>query len=194
VIDAGELTVGAAVCWEFMRTGTAQRLRERVDMVVGGSCWWSLPAWPPAAIRDRLEAANARQATTVAPTFARYVGAPVVHAAHCGELDCAMPWSPLRYVGHYEGGASIADAHGRLLARRGRGDGPGHAVADVEPGRVEPELPIPDRFWLHRRGAVAALTWAVQRAHGRRWYARNVSGHPPLVLDEPARERAGAPA
>ena len=37
-------TVGAAVCWEFMRTPTARRLRGRVDLVVGGSNWWSVPA------------------------------------------------------------------------------------------------------------------------------------------------------
>jgi carbon-nitrogen hydrolase len=42
VIDTGELTVGAAVCWEFMRSATARRLRGRVDLVVGGSNWWSI--------------------------------------------------------------------------------------------------------------------------------------------------------
>jgi predicted amidohydrolase len=190
VIEAGDLTVGAAVCWEFMRTGTARRLRGRVDLVVGGSCWWSLPAWPPRPVVERLEAANERQATSVAPAFARYVGAPVVHAAHCGELNCQMPWSPIAYSGYYEGGASVSDARGRVLARRDRREGPGHVVADVEPRRVEPELPVPDRFWLHRRSAVAALTWEVQKAHGRRWYARNVVGRPPLEL--PARDEQHA--
>lgn len=193
-IATGELTVGAAVCWEFMRTGTARRLRGRVDLVVGGSCWWSLPEWPPAALTRRLEAANERQATAVAPAFARYVGAPVVHAAHCGTLECPMPWSPLRYRGHFEGGAAIADAHGRVLARRDRRDGAGHVVADLEPGRVAPELPVPDRFWLHRRGPIAAATWSYQRVHGRRWYARNVRGRAAPAGDSAARERSRAPA
>src|SRR5215212_9605666 len=47
VIAAGELTAGAAVCWELMRSQTARRLRGRVDVVTGGSCWWSVPPWPP---------------------------------------------------------------------------------------------------------------------------------------------------
>jgi hypothetical protein len=107
-----------------------------------------------------------------------------------------MPWSPLPYRGHYEGGASIADAHGRVLARRDRREGPGHVAADVEPGRVDPELPVPDRFWLHRRGAIAAFTWTLQRAHGRRWYARHVAGRPPLELEGAAassRDRIAVP-
>ena len=37
LIEAGELAIGAAVCWEFMRTATARRLRGRVDLVLGGA-------------------------------------------------------------------------------------------------------------------------------------------------------------
>ena len=66
VIEAPGLAVGAAVCWEFMRTGTARRLRGRVDLVVGGSCWWSVPAFLAPFTRD-LEAGNERQAASVAP-------------------------------------------------------------------------------------------------------------------------------
>src|SRR5688572_25650264 len=39
VIEAGDFTAGAAVCWEFMRSQTARRLRGRVDIVIGGSAW-----------------------------------------------------------------------------------------------------------------------------------------------------------
>src|SRR3954467_1922258 len=55
VIEAGGVTAGAAVCWEFMRTQTARRLRERVDLVLGGSNWWSIPGWPPRAVTRRIE-------------------------------------------------------------------------------------------------------------------------------------------
>jgi predicted amidohydrolase len=184
VIDAGGLTVGAAVCWEFMRTQTARRLRGRVDMVVGGSFWWSIPAdWPPRAVMRRREPANERLAVSAAPALAEYVGAPVVHAAHCGPLRCDPPWMPLGYSGHIEGGASIADAHGRVLAFRGRRDGAGIVVADVEPGRVAPARAIPDRYWLHRRDPIQIWAWNYERALGRRWYAKHARGRPPLVLD-----------
>jgi predicted amidohydrolase len=39
--------VGSAMCWEFLRTQTARRLRGKVDVIMGGSHWWSMPKnWP----------------------------------------------------------------------------------------------------------------------------------------------------
>jgi predicted amidohydrolase len=182
--------VGAAVCWEFMRSQTARRLRGKVDLVVGGSCWWSIPRWPPGALTRRMERANSRTATGIAQAFARLVGAPVAHAAHAGPVACGMPWSPFRYRGWFEGGAVVCDAHGRVLAARQREEGPGIAVAEVSPARVEPAAALPDRYWLHRRGALAALFWNLQRVHGRRWYRRHARGRPPLRVERPAREPA----
>ena len=191
VIETGELTAGAAVCWELMRSQTARRLRGRVDVVTGGSCWWSVPQWPPAAVMRRFEASNARTASIVAERFARLVGAPVLHAAHSGTFEAPMPGLPLaRYRGFFEGGALVCDATGRVLDRRDRREGAGFAIADMEPGRAEPLDPVPDRYWLHRRGAMGAAAWNVQRIHGRRWYRRHVPGRPPLEL--PATPRVAA--
>jgi len=192
VLHAAGVDTGASLCWEFMRTQTARRLRGRVDLVVGGSCWWSIPPWPPAAMTRRMEDANARTATGVAQAFARFVGAPVAHAAHSGPVECGMPWSPFRYRGWFEGGAIVCDAHGRVLAARHREEGAGIAVADVGPGRVEPDDELPDRYWLHRRGAMAALLWNVQRAHGRRWYRRHSRGMPALRIERPPTSPAQA--
>jgi predicted amidohydrolase len=189
-MQADGVSVGAALCWEFMRSQTARRLRGRVDLVVGGSCWWSIPPWPPAALTRRMEAANSRTATGIAQAFARLVGAPVVHAAHAGPVECGMPLSPFRYRGWFEGGAIVCDAHGRVLAARHRDEGPGVAVADVTPRRIEPDDPVPDRYWLHDRGAMAALFWNLQRGHGRRWYRRHASGRPPLRIETAAGSEA----
>lgn len=175
LLDGGEgRTYGVALCWELMRTWTVQRLRGRVDMVVGGSGWWSIPGWMDPG--GRMERVNEQAARHAAEVFARYVGAPVVHAAHAGPVDCTWPWmARLPYHGHFEGSTCITDAHGRVLGRRGWKEGEGLVVAEVEPGAVEPALAPPPRFWLHRRGAVACTAWAMQRAHGRRWYAKNVA-------------------
>ena len=179
VLDADGLSVGAAVCWEFMRTQTARRLRGRVDLIVGGSAWWSIPEWPPASLTRRLEAANARTAASVVPAMARAVGVPVAHAAHCGQVRSELPLVPrARYRGHYEAGTCIVDAHGGVLAWRGVDDGPGVVVADVEPERVDPTLEPGEGFWMHRRGAVPAAVWAYQRMHGRWWYQRHARGRP----------------
>lgn len=55
VFRAGTYEVGAAVCWELMRTRTAQRMRSRVDLVMTGSGWWSIPPWRPRATFEEME-------------------------------------------------------------------------------------------------------------------------------------------
>lgn len=180
VIDGPDaLPVGAAVCWELMRTQTVHRLRGKVDLLVGGSAWWSVPEYPPKSLMRKLEAANARTAAAVAPAMARALGVPVVHAAHCGEIECSVPWVPgMPYRGHFQGGAAITDAHGGVIAWRSAADGPGFVIAEVTPGRVAPTLEVTDGFWLHPRGAIASVFWTYQRAHGRRWYERHARSRP----------------
>lgn len=189
--DGGPVA-GAAVCWELMRSQTARRLRGRIDVLLAGSGWWSIPAWPPRAITRRMEAANARTAATVAERMARLVGAPVVHAAHAGPLECDMPWFPARYRGHFQGGAVIADGRGRVLARRDRREGPGYAIAEVAIGRTEPLDPVPGTFWIHPRGPMPTAMWNLQRRHGRSWYGRHVAHRPPREVERVRRRTAGA--
>ncbi len=180
VLHAAGLAVGVALCWEFMRSRTARRLRGKVDLVLGGSCWWSVPDWFPRGLTRAWERRNAATALEAVRTFARLVGAPVVHAAHCGSLECPTPWLP-RYRGHFEGGAEVVDAAGRVLARRGPEEGPGVVVATVEVGGCRALDPLPGRFWLHRRGFLPALAWNYQMVHGRSWYRRHVGGRRPAA-------------
>lgn len=169
---------GVALCWELIRSATGRRLRGRVDVAVGGSCWWSVPPWRPQAVTGRWEAANARNASRAPQTFARLVGAPVIHAAHCGPVSCRMPGTPIPYRGHYEGQTMIVAADGEVVGRRGPDAGPGVVVADLPLGRRVPAAPLPDRYWLTRRGPLPSLAWRWQRSLGRREYARH---HPSAV-------------
>ena len=187
VIETDGPVVGGAVCWELMRTQTVRRLRGRIDLALTGSGWWSMSEnWPPKGLFNRLEATNHRSAVDAAATFALYVGAPVIHAAHAGELTCAMPWLPTTYRGHFEGGTMITDERGRILDAIDRTDGEGFAIADVEPRRIDPVRQPPDRFWLHKRGTIAAITWSYQRLHGRPWYRKHVRGRPARRSREPS--------
>ena len=169
-IETEELTVGVALCWELMRAQTVARLANRVDLVLGGSGWWSIPNWP---FMKGAEVRNSRRATRAPAVFARQVGAPVVHAAHAGEFSCPFPLTPVTYRGHCEGGAQICDATGTVLDFKGREDGDTFAIADVVAVR-SPGTAVTDRFWSQRRGAIAALVWAYQNPQGRRVYGRSV--------------------
>lgn len=176
VLDVGGHRVGAAVCWELMRTQTVHRLRGRVDLVMAGSGWWSVPAWKPRPLFDRLEVRNAVTARRAAARFSRYIGAPMVHAGHVGQLTCPMPGLPVRYRGWFEASTMITDGDGVVLAERGRDEGQGVVIADITLGARPPASEVPQGFWLHQRGALPTAAWHYQRWHGRRWYRRNVAG------------------
>ncbi|HEX2127909.1 MAG TPA: carbon-nitrogen hydrolase family protein [Solirubrobacterales bacterium] len=175
ITTSSGLRLGVALCWELMRTQTPRRLAGRVDIVVGGSGWWSQPANWPGPLVGGAERRNRALARRAAAEFPLYVGVPLVHASHAGSLRCGMPGAIGGYVGHFEGAAMVVERDGRVLAERDWSDGEGVLVAEVEPGAAEPARQLPDRFWLHDRGYLATCAWNVQRLHGRRWYRRNVA-------------------
>jgi predicted amidohydrolase len=166
--------IGAAVCWEFMRTMTARRLRNQVDVIMGGSCWWSIPTNFPKFLQRLWEPANSHSALAAIQDSARLIGAPVIHAAHCGEIECPMPGLPIRYRGYFEGNAAIVDGGGQVLAHRSAAQGEGIVYADISLGAQVTTGEIPNRYWLRSRGFLPTFSWHQQRWLGRRWYARNI--------------------
>ncbi len=137
VIEADGLSVGAAVCWELMRTQTVRRLAGRIDLALTGSGWWSFSEnWPladglerrqPRAGRSRprrsSRSTSARRSCTrptAASCAARCPGAPSATAVASRE---APAWST-RTAG---------------CSRRGTAsEGEGVVIAEVEPGRRPP--------------------------------------------------------
>lgn len=179
--DTGELgthngvRLGAAVCWEFMRTMTARRLRGKADLILGGSCWWSIPDILPGFIRNPLENQNVENTLGCIRDTARLVGAPVIHAAHSGPMACGfMGLPPLTYRGYFEGNAAIVDAHGRVIASRSHDQGEGIVCASITPGSVPVSEEIPQGFWLRPRGFLPAIGWHYHKFLGKRWYSSNV--------------------
>jgi predicted amidohydrolase len=177
------IRIGAAVCWEFMRTMTARRLRGKVDVVLGGSCWWSIPVNFPKFVRRLWEPANQLNAIAAVQDTARLIGAPVIHAAHCGGIECPMPGLPIPYRGYFEGNAAVVAADGHVLAHRGFAQGEGIVCSEVSLGARESQEKIPDRCWLRDRGFLPAFAWHHQRWLGRRWYQRNVRRRPNQIVE-----------
>ena len=168
------IRTGAAVCWEYMRTMTARRLRNKVDLIMGGSCWWSIPTHFPGFLKTLWEPGNSLNSLASVQETARLTGAPVIHGAHCGEIRCPMPGIPLEYRGFFEGNAAVIDVRGRLLAHLRPEQGEGFVVADVETGPHVPDSEIPSRYWLKKRGALPIVAWHHQRWLGRKWYDKHV--------------------
>lgn len=162
-------SVGVALCWEFVRSQTVRRLRGRVRLVVGGSCWWDVPYnLPPKALWRAVHEQNLGVWQQTLPLFARLVGAPIVHANWCGDIE--GKWAlGTRYVTRYVTDAAIVAADGTVLARRGSDEGPGVIVADLELTAPRPQGEVPDSFWLHDilRAPHWRFFWWFQNVHGR---------------------------
>jgi predicted amidohydrolase len=171
VVAADGTAIGLAMCWELTRRRTVDRMAGRVDVVLAGSGWWTVPRWRPRRLFDAWERQNARRAVDSPARFGAYVGAPVVHASHSGAVACPLPWLPVGYTGRFEPATGIWAADGTPLARA-TGTGGQVVVADVPVGRTAP-VAAPGGYWLTPPGPMPAFAWHQQRWHGRRWYARH---------------------
>lgn len=169
-------TVGLVSGWEWARTGTSRRVRDRgAGLVLGGMCWPSFPTnWPgPLAGWVRREDALWRdQCRDLPGQVARLTGAPVAHAAHVGPVVGATPFVPgLRWPTSLLGESQICDRDGTVRARLTLADGEGHVAADVELRDPEPADDVPDRYWIPELSALSRVAWHGLNAHGRLRYA-----------------------
>jgi N-carbamoylputrescine amidase len=175
ILDTPAGPVGVAMCWELIRSRTARRLLGRVDLVVGGSCWWDLRL--PVSPRYAEDQAQLRELLRNAPAhLARMLGVPVVHASHAGEFEGLTPGNEsMPYVSRYLGETQITDGVGRVLARMTYEDGEGVITADITPGKVAgASAPIPENFWTGELPPMAAKAWEHLNLLGRQYYAATV--------------------
>lgn len=174
ILDTPLGPVGAAMCWELVRNRTVERLLGRVDLVVGGSCWWSIPqGWPPKSFWEWHHRKNKKIMASTPATLARMLGVAVVHAAHAGEFKAHMPLMPgVPYSSHYLGETQIVDRSGVIISRMTREEGEGVITAEITPGRVTPSLGLSTSFWIPDLPLLFRLVWAYQNYYGRRYYKK----------------------
>jgi len=169
--------IGAALCWEMVRSGTVRRLAGRIQLLLAGSTWWTLPE--EAGPDHPLRAVNLAMLSESPPRLSRMLGVPVVHASHAGPFEgYQSPELPdVPYRSSYLGEAMITDATGNVLARRRGEEGAGVVVADVAmPARPVASEDIPDRFWLPEQMPQEWIdSW-------QRWFARGEDYYQSVTL------------
>ncbi len=172
VLDTPAGRVGVVLCWEFVRTRTVRRLLGRVDLVVGGSCWWTLPERRLPGIPAELHERNLQIMIQTPGRFARLLGVPVVHAAHAGEFDGRLPLFPgFPYRSYFLGETQIVDGAGNILARMKGEDGEGFVSAELNLlEKQEPTEGLPKGFWIPKLPRAFQLLWTIQNLHGRSYY------------------------
>lgn len=172
VLDTPIGPVGAALCWELIRTRTVRRLCDRVKLVVSGACWWGLPDYVPP--EHPLHAENLNLLRSVPVTFARLLRVPVVFASHSGDFEAYKPpdetiLQPRPFMGERQ----IVDGYGTVIAHRTRKEGEGVIVGDIVPGIVDaPPLSLPDRFWIPDLTPPFLSAWEELNRFGEDYYQR----------------------
>ncbi|MDP1628464.1 MAG: carbon-nitrogen hydrolase family protein [Parvibaculum sp.] len=173
--------VGAAVCWETVRTQTVKRLRGKVGLLMTGSHWWSEPGWKwPRDYWRRFHEGNGRMMARTPGIFAGLVGAPLLHAGHAGVIEgglLVLPGSRLAAPMRTQlmGETQIIDGEGNLLQRRRYQEGAGVVTADIVLGPSAPRAETPPRFWIPKFNAMLYAQWYHQNAAGKsayRWAKR----------------------
>ncbi|MBY8991468.1 MAG: carbon-nitrogen hydrolase family protein [Candidatus Lokiarchaeota archaeon] len=164
--------IGSVLCWEFVRSRTALRLLNNVDLVVGGSCWWSLPEQPLIGTPSELRDKTLEMMVETPAKFARMLGVHVIHAAHAGEFKGEMPLMPdFQYKSYYVGETQIVDGTGKILARLIREDGEGFITADIDIKKKWTSTEtITDRFWIPDMPAELNQAWELLNNHGESYY------------------------
>ena len=178
-------SVGAAVCWEMIRTQTVLRLRGRARFVMSGSNWWTGPMnWPLMgplfASADRYNRMLAGRAPVI---LAKMLGVPLLHAGQAGRFTGRFLLVPglglsVPYTAEFLGETKIVDREGNVVAGRGLGEGAGVVLADVLLDSGKPSLdPDPASFWIPKLPAFLRGYWTHQNACGKWYYRkRNAAG------------------
>lgn len=172
--------VGAAVCWELIRTQTIRRLAGNIDIAMTGSHWWTMPDnWGDLTSHTFAAIAQYnRYLSENAPVeLARRLGTPVLHASHCGQFNTDFMLIPgvsktWPYNTEFVGATQIIDGHGHILAYRQAQEGPGIVMADISPGAITPSQDTHDKFWLPGLPLAMRLYWHQQNLCGRSYYRK----------------------
>jgi predicted amidohydrolase len=137
--------IGVALCYEYVRTITAKRLLDRVDIVIGGSCWPSREDPEKHPENPSLSILN-----PVPTQFARLVGVPVIHTNHVGKVEYPSTEDASKMQRRYFLGVTqIVDGYGKIIKKLDYKDGESVTIAEITLGKVDgPTEPIPDRFWI----------------------------------------------
>jgi predicted amidohydrolase len=173
VLSTPDGNVGVALCYEFVRSRTATRLKGKVGMVIGGSGWWGIEDTAPADDPMRKWLLDLLKATP--GQFARLLGVPVVHASHAGRFEgLSWPGKPTPFPSSYLGETQIVNGQGEILARMSQADGEGVITAEVVLGEVSGDrVGIPARFWIPEMPAEEIRQWEAQLKSGHAFYLAN---------------------
>jgi predicted amidohydrolase len=142
VFDTPETKVGAAICWEQIRSASVRRLlKGKVGLVLCPSAF--------GYAEDEGKAGHAKLLENAPTDLAQLVGAPVILANPVGPVDTQDADGQTRMVRvNFFGNSCIVDARDKVIAKRSESDGEGIVYGDIRLGPEKPLRTIPESYWI----------------------------------------------
>lgn len=169
--------IGVALCWEMVRYDTLKRLSGKVDFVLAGMCWADLPDWEGG---EQLKQYNRDFARRAPVRFAEYLGAPVIHANHCGTITAYdFPDDQKLNTLQMVGATQIIDESGNILSERAYNEGAGMAICDLQRNMGKrPQARIdPAKYWLEDLPDPYVYAWEHHNKAGEAYYRSVAKPH-----------------
>ena len=178
VLKHGTMAIGSALCWELVRTRTAQRLKDQVQVVMASSGWWTIDpsgSWPGVSSGMSQGRWNDHRAliNIAAVRMAQFLGVPVIHSNFCGANPGFADLGFSRAAsGRYLGRSAVVSSDGTVLSQLDEQEGVALAELPIRP--PVPTAAIPAQFWIPEVPEYLAKSWAVTGASGRNAYLKEV--------------------
>lgn len=166
--------IGVALCWEMIRYETVERLANKTDVILSGSCWWDLPQDAPLE-REPLRQYNQRLALETPVSLAKILNVPLVHASHCGTVTALnFPNADRIQTRQLVGAAQIIDANGNIIERRCFNEGGGMVISDISWDKTNPNNVVnkkhPENYWIPDLPDSYINAWETINPKGKEYY------------------------
>lgn len=131
--------IGVALCWEHIRYNTVKRMLGKVDLVLGGSCWWALSKNDISddKIREKFNQRNHEIALNGPIDLAKMLHVPVVHASHNAKFEgFNFPKGDKLETRTILGASQIVDDNGKVVKRKMYNEAAGIIISEVDYNRL----------------------------------------------------------
>lgn len=137
--------IGIVMCWEQLRWQTIARMKGKVDLIVGGSCWWNFA--PEHGIAYSLYDMNRKLAEEAPRKVSEIMGVPVLHASHKAEfVSGGLTDTKKTCKRKIEGFSEAFDANGKKISRLMTESG--YQIIDVETTCTKEVVVPKNKIWI----------------------------------------------
>jgi len=160
---------GLAMCWEMLRGKTIRELDEDAQVILGSTCWWSLPI---GSTNEELAIYNQDLNANMPNKFAEISGLPIIHSSTVGKYMTKRSLkNDIEIEREYIGTTKIVDGTGKTLGDLKSKESSGMVICEIVPGKKKMTN---EDFWLYDLRQEYMEAWEAENKLGKMRYEENI--------------------